>query len=72
MQQRVAHRGGCLPALCRILCKRAIDDFADGLREVRRALSERHGRLFEDGADGVVDAAALARDVERERAGNKL
>src|SRR5215217_884000 len=66
MEKRVTHRASALPALCRILCKGAIDDFAHWLRDVLRALSKRYCGLFEDGSDGVVDTTALAQ-VERKR-----
>src|SRR6185369_2695276 len=67
VNERVTHSAGALPTLCRILCKRAIDDFTHCSRNVRRALAKGNSVLFEDGADGVVDATALAQ-VERERA----
>src|SRR4026209_2686937 len=70
MKQGVAHCTGCLPALSRILCKRPVNNLADWLRNVRSALLERDRWLFEDGTNGVVDAAMLAQ-VERQGPGQQ-
>src|ERR1043165_73692 len=54
VQQCVVHGGRCLPALRRIFCKRAVDDLANSRGQVRRALAQGHGGLFEDGPNRVV------------------
>src|ERR1041384_2005006 len=70
MEEGSAHCPRPISALCRILCKGAIDDFADRLRDVRTSLSQGNWWLFEDCADGVVDAAVPAQ-IDREFAGQQ-
>src|SRR5688572_5274987 len=70
MLEGVAHGAGGLPTLCRILCKGAVDDVADRLRNVWRTLSQRNGRLVKDGAYCVVDTAVLTQ-IECEGAGQQ-
>jgi hypothetical protein len=60
MEEGVSHGAGRLPALCRILCKGAVDDVAHRLRNVMHALAQRNGGLLENGPYRVVDTAAFA------------
>ena len=57
MLQRVAHRGGGLPTFGGIFDEGSIDDLANGLRKMWRALAEGNRRLFEDGLDSLRHAA---------------
>ena len=70
MQEGIAHGAGSLPALCSVFCKGSIDDLANRLRNVGRALSQRNRRLFEYRPNRVVNAAVLAQ-VERQAASQK-
>src|SRR5512132_2150890 len=70
VEESVAHSSRSLPTLCRILCKRTVDDLANGWRNLRRTLQQRNGWLLEDGADGVVDAAVLTQ-IQREALGQQ-
>jgi hypothetical protein len=51
----VSHGACRLPAVCRILCKSAVNDFANDRWNVRRPLPQRHRRLLENGANRLVD-----------------